>query len=271
MFISTHVVTTQKGTRGKLSRAFAFVFSWYKVIVALSLCLSWGVIQHTVRTSIIAAKIVSLYYFFEPQYFGPDLRLARTKTAVSIRSIQNADCRPGTKCRLSKKCRLRIYTFFFVWYVMACYLTTYRASRNRFSAIIFHDYLHYNCTVARFLITIILHIISHSILTLRASWLVWCLYRIYQLNKRRCRCKWDASIEYLTRAIFEKQVTALHVVQMFHLFNRYVFILLKKMRTETKTVPSTWYSFNVQRCTHTDFVICVLYYYLLSCGTSEFL
>ena len=81
---------------------------------------------------------------------------------------------------------------------------------------------------------------------------MWCLYRIYQLNKRRCRCKWDASIEYLTRAIFEKQVTALHVVQMFHLFNRYVFILLKKMRTETKTVPSTWYIFNVQGCTRTD-------------------
>ena len=50
-----------------LSHAFAFVFSWYKVIVALSLCLSWGVLQHTVRTSIIAAKIISLYYFFKPQ------------------------------------------------------------------------------------------------------------------------------------------------------------------------------------------------------------
>ena len=154
-----------------LSHAFAFVFSWYKVIVALSLCLSWGVFQHTVCSSIIAAKIVSLYYFFEPQYFGPDLRLARTKTAISIRSIQNADCRPGTKCRLNKKCRLRIFTFFFVWYVMACY----RASRNRFSAIIFHDYLHYNCTVARFLVTIILNIISslHIVFSLCAR-VGWC-------------------------------------------------------------------------------------------------
>ena len=32
---------------------------------------------------------------------------------------------------------------FFVWYVITCHLTTYRASRNRFSAISFHDYLHF--------------------------------------------------------------------------------------------------------------------------------
>ena len=49
-------------------------------------------------------------------------------------------------------------------------------------------------------------------------------------------------MEYLTRALFEKQLTALHVVHTFHLFNRYVSILLTTMRTETKTVPS-----NVQR------------------------
>ena len=29
---------------------------------------------------------------------------------------------------------------FFVWYVITCHLTTYRASRNRFSMISFHDY-----------------------------------------------------------------------------------------------------------------------------------
>ena len=40
------------------SRAFALVFSWYNVIIALSLCLSSGALQHTVNTSIIAAKIV---------------------------------------------------------------------------------------------------------------------------------------------------------------------------------------------------------------------
>ena len=40
------------------SGAFAFVFSWYKVLIALSLCLSSRVLQHAVSTSIIAAKLV---------------------------------------------------------------------------------------------------------------------------------------------------------------------------------------------------------------------
>ena len=161
--------------------------------------------------------------------------------------------------------------YFFVWYVITCHPTSYRASHNRFSVIIFDDYL-YHCRIflALFLITTVLKP-SYSLLTLRASWLVWCLYRFYQRNKSRCRCKWDVTIEYLTRAIFEKQLTALHVVSTFHRFNRYVFILLTKMRTETKTVPSTWYIFNVQGCTHTDFHICALYCYWLTWGTGEFL
>ena len=36
----------------------------------------------------------------------------------------------------------------------------------------------------------------------------------------------------------------------YHLFKRYVFILSKKMRTETKTVPSTRYIFDVGRSHH---------------------
>ena len=40
------------------SGAFAFVFSLYKVFIALSLCLSSRALQHAVSTSIIAAKIV---------------------------------------------------------------------------------------------------------------------------------------------------------------------------------------------------------------------
>ena len=109
---------------------------------------------------------------------------------------------------------------FFVWYVITCHLTTYRASCNRFSAISFHDYLHYcGIFLAHFLMKIDRNIISslqYSLLTLRASWLVWCLYRFYQRNKSRCgcRCKWDITIEYLTRATFEKQLTALHVVRI---------------------------------------------------------
>ena len=91
---------------------------------------------------------------------------------------------------------------------------------------------------------------SYSLLTLRASWLVWCLYRFYQRNKSRCRFKRDVTIEYLTRVTFEKQLTALHMVRSIIFFERIVFILLSKMRTETKTVPSTWYIFDVSRSRH---------------------
>ena len=126
--------------------------------------------------------------------------------------MQTADCRPDTKCRLGTKCRLQSgykmqtenLKSFFVWYVITCHLTTYRASRNRFSAISFHDYLHYGgIFLAHFLIKI-----DHNICT--------DLYRFYQRNKNRCRCrcKWDVTIEYLTRATFEKQLTALHVVRI---------------------------------------------------------
>ena len=110
---------------------------------------------------------------------------------------------------------------------------------------------------------------SYSNLILRANWLVWCLNRIYQLNqsRSRCKCSWDATIVYLTHAILEKQLTALNVVHTFHLFNWYVFILLTKTRTETKTVPSTWYVFNVQACTHTDFHLCAIYCHWLTWGT----
>ena len=45
--------------------------------------------------------------------------------------------------------------------MITCHLTTYQASRNRFSAIIFHDYLQYcGIFLARFLITVVLNIIS---------------------------------------------------------------------------------------------------------------
>ena len=59
------------------------------------------------HASILAAKIVSLKFLSEPQYFGPDLRLVRTKTAIPIRSVQSVDCRPGKKCLLVTKCRLQ--------------------------------------------------------------------------------------------------------------------------------------------------------------------
>ena len=127
----------------ELSRASAFVLSLYIIITALSIYLSSGALQHTVHTSIIADKIVSLKIFFRAPIFRSGLEARSNKNSntnpVSKKCrrqitdrVQNADCRPGTKCRP------RIYTVFIL---ITCHLTTYRASRNRFSAIIFHDYL----------------------------------------------------------------------------------------------------------------------------------
>ena len=128
--------------------------------------------------------------------------------------IQNIDCRLQSGYKMQTK-NLKS---FYVWYIITCHLTAYRASRNRFSAISLHHYLHYcGKFLAHFLMKIDRNIISslqYSLLTLRTSWLVWCLYRFYQRNKSRCRCKRDVTIEYLTRATFEKQLTALHVVRI---------------------------------------------------------
>ena len=109
--------------------------------------------------------------FFEFQYFGPDLRLARTKTAIPIRSLKNADYWLQTGYKMQTE---NLYCFF-VWYVITCHLATYRASRNCFSAIVFHDYLHYcGKFLARFLITVVLNIISslHIVFSLcaRVGW-----------------------------------------------------------------------------------------------------
>ena len=132
--------------------------------------------------------------------------------------MQTADCRPDTKYRLQSGYKMQTENLksFYVWYIITCHLTAYRASRNRFSAISLHDYLHYcGNFLAHFLMKIDRNTISSlqcSLLTLHASWLVWCLYRFYQRNKSRC--KRDVTIEYLTRATFEKQLTALHVVRI---------------------------------------------------------
>ena len=80
-----------------VSRAFEFLFSWYKVIIAISLCFSSGALQHTVHTAIIPAEIVSLNFFFSSSNISlriwVNLRLARTKAVIPIRSVPNADCR----------------------------------------------------------------------------------------------------------------------------------------------------------------------------------
>ena len=112
-----------------------------------------------------------------------------------------------------------------------------------------------SCTIICTIVEYSLPVSGSQYILLALSRLMWCLYRIYQLIKSRCRCKLDATIwETVTIDSFAR-------VRTFHLFNRYVFILLTKMRTDTKTVPSTWYIFNVQGCTHIDFHICALYHY----------
>ena len=103
--------------------------------------------------------------------------------------------------------------------MITCHLPTHRASRNRFSAISFHDYLHYfRIFWAHFVMKIDRNIISsfHIVFSLCAR-VGWCdVYRFHQRNKSRlkCRCKRDVTIKYITRATFEKQLTAFHVVRI---------------------------------------------------------
>ena len=145
--------------------------------------------------------------------------------------MRTADCRPDTKWRLDKKCRLQSgykmqtenLRSCFVWYVITRRLTTYRASRNRFSAICFHDYLLY-CGI--FLAHFLMKIDSNIILSLprvfslcaRVGWCVICT-DFTNAIKVDVKCKWDVTIEYLTRATFEKQLTALHVVRVIIFFS----------------------------------------------------
>ena len=94
--------------------------------------------------------------------------------------MQTADCRPGTKCRL------RIYAFFLlIRDNMSSYnlqSITQSLFRDHFSLLfalmwnITCPFLDHNRSLYNFEP-------SCSLLTLRASWLVWCPYRIYQLNK----------------------------------------------------------------------------------------
>ena len=92
--------------------------------------------------------------------------------------IQNVDQVQNVDCRLQRGYKMQTENLksFFVWYVITCHLATYRASRNRFSAISFHDYLHYGgIFLAHFLIKIDLNIISslHIVFSLCAR-VGWC-------------------------------------------------------------------------------------------------
>ena len=71
--------------------------------------------------------------------------------------VQNADCRLQSGYKMQTE-NLKSIS---VWHVITCNLTTYRASRNRFSAISFHNYWQYcGIFLTRFLIKIDLNIIS---------------------------------------------------------------------------------------------------------------
>ena len=77
--------------------------------------------------------------------------------------LQIADCKQGTKCRLQTGCKMQTENLncFFIGYIITSNLTIYRASLNRFSAIIVHDDLHYcGIFLACFLITIVPDIMS---------------------------------------------------------------------------------------------------------------
>ena len=106
------------------------------------------------------------------------------RSGLEARSNKNSNTNlVSTKCRLQtgykiqtadwvKKCKLRIYTVFSSDTWITCHFVTYRESRNRFSAIIFHDYLHHRGVfLARFLINIVLNIISspHIVFSLCAQ------------------------------------------------------------------------------------------------------
>ena len=96
-FISTpfcdHEKEHQRHAAILVSHAFAFVFSWYKVIIALLLCFSSGALQHTIHSSIIAAKIVSLiFFFFRTPIFRSRLEACSNKHSNwPIRSVKKAD------------------------------------------------------------------------------------------------------------------------------------------------------------------------------------
>ena len=144
-------------------------------------------------------------FLFRAPIFRSGLAARSKKTAIPIRSVQNANCRLQTGYEMQTAHWVQNAH---VWYVITCQLTTYRASRNRFSTIIFHDYLHC-CAIflARFLITIVHNITSN-------------LHIVFSLCARVGWC--DVC----------REVTNLMAFGI-------LFILLTKMWTETKIFPST--------------------------------
>ena len=107
------------------------------------------------------------------------------RSGLEARSNKNSNANPvSTECRLQTgykmQTRYKIQTEnvspFFACYVIPRHLTTYRTSLNRFSAIIFHNYLHCcGIFLARLLISIVPNITSslHTVFSLCAR-VGWC-------------------------------------------------------------------------------------------------
>ena len=158
--------------------------------------------------------------------------------------MQTADCRPDTKCRLQSGYKMQTENLksVCVWFMITCHLTTYQASRNRFFTISSHNYLHYfGIFLAHFLMKINHNIILslHIVFSL-CTWVGWCDVWIdfTSLIKEDVdlECKRDVTIEYLTHATFEKQLTALHMVYIFDdLFFAYRFF---RLMVQTKALAS---------------------------------
>ena len=92
----------------------------------------------------VSCFLLKRYWVYKNNLWLLHLFLFRTKTAIPVRSVQNADCwlqtgykmQTGHKmqtadCRLGKKMQTENLFCFFVWYLIICHPTTYRASRNR--------------------------------------------------------------------------------------------------------------------------------------------
>ena len=142
--------------------------------------------------------------------------------------MQTADCRPDTKCRLGTKCRLQI-----VEWVQ----NTDCESKELFCLVgdNMSCYLHYcGIFLARFLIKIDLNIISnlHIVFSLctRVGWSDVCTDFTNLI-------KVDVDVDVMCK--IRETINSFARGPYYYLFKRYVFILLTKMRTKAKIVPST--------------------------------
>ena len=128
--------------------------------------------------------------------------------------MQTADWIQNLESRLQSRYEMKTENLksFFVWYVITCHLTTYRASRNRFSAISFHDYLHY---CGKFLAHFLMKIDRNIISSLRIVFLF---------------CAQVGLCDVCTCATFEKQLTAFHVVRTIIFLSGMCLFCWQKMR-----------------------------------------